>query len=168
MADYYVSPPTESDLRIDSDRFAELLTIQWPGVHIDFIADPTRNHALEWSLSLHDMVALDRSLNRFVADPTDDHALEWSLALHDIALDGSLNRRGQVICLDGDVRVCAPFALWVRSVVSDDNILIFYDEGYSAHITLQEDVTVEHIAALFETVRRDLGPSSMGVTLYAS
>jgi len=121
-ADYYVSPPEETDLAIEPYSFANNLRRHWPSADVQMIDNPQSIRALEWTLPL------DKGVLR-----------------------GSLHQTGQVVVLDGDVEDAAEFALWVRTLVPIEYTLLFYDEGYSTAVELRLGMTVEEIANSFLT-----------------
>ena len=124
MASYFVSPRGKTDLHIDPAPFASKLESRWPAARIQVVGNPTSAHALEWAV----------------------------LMTHG-PLSGSLNRKGQVVALSGDVRDCAEFAVWVRSQVPPSYALIFYDEGYSSDVEICEGAHAESLTEPF-LVRR--------------
>lgn len=117
---YFVSPPTTTDLRIDPTQLATHLKSQWREVEIHPIKNPQRKYSLEWSIPME-------SRN----------------------LEGALEKTGQAVILDGDVSDCAKFSLWLRSLIDPKYPLFFYDEGYSADIELHQKTTQEQIVNLF-------------------
>ena len=58
--------------------------------------------------------------------------LTWEFTGTHGSMDGYLNRKRQVVVLDGDVRDCAEFAQWYRSIVDSQYELIFYDDSYNS------------------------------------
>lgn len=62
-------------------------------------------------------------------------------------LEGYLNRKQQVVVLDGDVRDCAEFAQWYRQMVDDRYELIFYDDGYSNSIPVVSNTLVNDLSS---------------------
>ena len=64
-------------------------------------------------------------------------------------MSGALNRDGQAIVLEGEIRAIALIALWVRSVVPAQQPLILYDEGYNADIEIRVGATVDELIAPF-------------------
>src|SRR5262245_6902430 len=117
---YFISPPTATTWNISEKDFATALRTRWPDADI-----------------------------RAVSIPQSNHTLEWRIQLGDKQLEGSCDRTGQVIHLDGDIFNSAQFALWFRSIVPRQQPLVFYDEGYSADVNLTNDTTAEQITEPF-------------------
>ena len=51
-------------------------------------------------------------------------------------LDGWLMRDGQVVEMNGGLEESAVIAAWMRTIVPDDQELIFWDEGYHFEVPL--------------------------------
>ncbi len=126
---YFVSPAAKSDLIIDPTQLATHLKSQWREVEICPIKNPQR-----------------------------EYSLEWIIPMEGGNLEGSLEKTGQAVILDGDVSDCARFSLWLRSalrssaslsLIDPKYPLFFYDEGYSADIELHQKTTQEQIVNLF-------------------
>jgi len=117
---YFVSPTTTTDLKIDSNQLATHLKSQWHKAEIRPITNPQR-----------------------------EYSLEWSIPMESSNLEGALEKIGQAVILDGDVSDCAKFSLWLRSLIDPKYPLFFYDEGYSADIELHQKTTQEQIVNLF-------------------
>jgi hypothetical protein len=83
------------------------------------------------------------------ATDNQDYSLEWIIPIKNRRLEGSLERTEPCVVLDGDVRDCANFALWFRSLVERKYRLFFYDQAYSADIELREKTTIDNIMKLF-------------------
>jgi hypothetical protein len=120
MGQYFISPPEKTDLKIDVEDLTDALRQKWPDIEIETITNPADNRALVWTIQFGDR-----------------------------QLDGSLDKTGLVIHLDGDIRDCAEFAVWFRSQVPARYELIFYDESYSAVCELREDTTKSQIIDTF-------------------
>ncbi len=67
------------------------------------------------------------------------HALEFNIPMPHSQLDGSLHRGGGAVVFVGDIRDCAEFALWCRSIIPRGESATFCDESMSA--TLELDAT---------------------------
>lgn len=104
---YFISPAEETDWKLDSSTLATAIQQQWPQAKVEPVGDDSSNHQLEWSI-------------KFQAHQ----------------LDGSLDRSGQAVHLDGDLGDCAAFAVWLRSEVGDAQPLVMYDESYSVDVAL--------------------------------
>lgn len=115
---YFISPPDTTDWSVDVDEFERRLRARWPDVEV-----------------------------RPVTDPDSIHQLRWTMQIDDYPLEGTLDRRGQVVNLDGDVRASAAFAVWFRTVTDDRQPLIFWDDGYSADVEVHSDSQAADIAA---------------------
>lgn len=120
--EYLITPPEDTDWKINLSDFAKNLLNQWPDVEI-----------------------------RQVTDSDDFYVLEWSIKVSGLGqrLDGALHRDGQGISLDGYLEDCARFALWFRSLVLSRQKLIFYDQGYNYNLALQQETTESEIMAAF-------------------
>lgn len=117
---YFVSPAAKTDLIIDPTQLATHLKSQWREVEIRPLKNPQR-----------------------------EYSLEWLIPMEGGNLEGSLEKTGQAVILDGDVSDCARFSLWLRSLIDPKYPLFFYDEGYSADIELHQKTTQEQIVNLF-------------------
>jgi hypothetical protein len=71
----------------------------------------------------------------------------WSYSDSYGPVTGYLNRKQQVIVLDGDVRDCAEFARWYRQVVDSKYELVFYDDAYSNSIPVSSNVSVDDLSS---------------------
>ena len=117
---YFVSPREETDLNVDEAILTRNLDSRWPEIEVSRTSNPESNHVIEWSLRIDGRL-----------------------------LEGSLDKTRQVTHLDGDVRDCARFAVWFRSLIPDRYELAFYDEAYSADVELTEMTTEDEVAAPF-------------------
>lgn len=118
---YFISPPEKTDLEIVPAKFIDEVSKHWQVANVQMVKNPQSNHSIEWTILLEDR-----------------------------RIDGSLDRAGQVVHLEGEIRDCAKFALSIRSFVSSDYKLIFYDEGYSAHVELKEGMDESQVSAPFQ------------------
>ncbi|OAD19618.1 hypothetical protein THIOM_004737 [Candidatus Thiomargarita nelsonii] len=117
---YLISTPKPTNLTIKPTQFTSHLKAKWLNIDIHTINNPKRVYGLEWVM------------------PMENGNLE-----------GLLERTGQCIALDGDVRDCAKFALWFRSLVDNQYPLFFYDQAYSADLELREYTTKNDIVKCF-------------------
>lgn len=120
MESYFISPPEATDLKINTTELAESLRSQWQDVKIHYPDNPARHYALEWILQMPQM-----------------------------QLDCYLEKKQQVVILEGDIEDCAKFALWFRSQVSNQYKLLFYNEGYSSSVELDLNTTEEQLLKPF-------------------
>lgn len=120
MANYYISPSEQTDLQIDPAELTRGLRESWPDAAVLEVSDPESNRLLEWRVGM-------------------EHG----------EVEGSLDRTRQAVRVDGDLRDCAQFALWLRQRVPEKYTLIFYDEGFTADIELRPQQTPEQIAESF-------------------
>jgi hypothetical protein len=74
-----------------------------------------------------------------VLNPLSAHALEFDIPMPHSRLHGSLHRGGGAVVFVGDIRDCAEFALWCRSIIPSEESATFCDESMSA--TLELDAT---------------------------
>lgn len=80
-------------------------------------------------------------------DPNIHFPLDWSVWMgEDRLLVGFMDSEGKAVALEGDLRDCAVFALWFRSLVPEDQELLFCDESYSGSIELTGETTEPQIA----------------------
>jgi len=108
MADFLVSPSRPTGWRMDADAFEQ-------GVRA---ASPT---AQTWRSN----------------DPNSPAVLRFNVAFTDEhQLDGWLMRDGQVVEMNGGLEESAVIAAWLRTVVSPEQELIFWDEGYHFAVPL--------------------------------
>jgi hypothetical protein len=119
MADYFISPPGDSDLRVETSTLAQALCEQWPDVR--FIERDDAANTLRWAVLL--------SNGREVS--------------------GELQSGGKVFALDGDLYDAAEFARWVRRQIPQHYALIFWDQGYSADVALTESTSRDDLAEPF-------------------
>lgn len=121
---YFISPPDKTDLAISLaisvEDFVTALNAKWPDIEIKAIDNPESNHLLEWKMMFNNRLLI-----------------------------GTLDNTRQVVHLDGDIRDCAKFAQWYRTQVAADYTLAFYDEGFSADVTLSTDISEQQIAEPF-------------------
>jgi hypothetical protein len=106
-SEHFISPRGATDLSVDPKQLAAAIRSQWDRAEVNLPASPASKHAFEW--------------------------IVWTA---DRALDGSLDKAGQVVHLTGDVEDCAHSAAGHRALVPARPTLVFYDEGYSADVTL--------------------------------
>jgi len=117
---YFITPPAATTWKLEPAALAEQLRRAWPAVHVQVVENPERRHAIEWDM------AMDRG-----------------------PLQGSIDREGQAIHLDSDIRNCAQFAVWFRSIIPHEQALIFFDEGYAVDIPLDAATTEATIVSAF-------------------
>jgi hypothetical protein len=117
---YFISPPDATSWSISGKDLTAALRVHWPDAEIKAVLSPQSNHSIEWRIQLGEK-----------------------------QLEGSCDRTGQAIHLDGDLISSALFALWFRSIVPSQQSLVFYDEGYSADVNLTNDTSVEQITGPF-------------------
>ncbi len=122
---YLISTPKPTDLIIELTPFTHHLKAKWQTIDIQTISDPERVYQLKWISQMENG-----------------------------NLEGMLQRTGQCIALDGDVRDCAKFALWFRSLVERQYPLFFYDQAYFADISLREDTVENDIVKLFTPIEK--------------
>jgi hypothetical protein len=84
-----------------------------------------------------------------VADPTSVHALEFDIPMPHSRLQGSLHRRGNGVVFVGDLRDCAEFALWCRSIIPSGEVPTFCDESMSGTVELDATTTLANILQAF-------------------
>lgn len=119
MGSYIVSPPKETPWQMDLQAFAVELRQHW--AEIVLRTSTTAGHT----------------------------AIEWTLPMEHGPLEGGIDRSGQAVYMDGDIRDCAQFAVWVRTLVPLQQGLIFYDEGYSADVNIEAESSVNDLVKPF-------------------
>ncbi|PTL83547.1 hypothetical protein [Vitiosangium sp. GDMCC 1.1324] len=111
---------TESDDLVLAPDFARLLCAHWPQATVEPVSDPASSYALEFRIPMaHSHV------------------------------DGSLNRAGSAIAFIGDLRDCAEFALWCRSIAPPSESLTLCDESMSGTLALESATTAADILQAF-------------------
>ncbi|MCP9490705.1 MAG: hypothetical protein MSC31_12620 [Solirubrobacteraceae bacterium MAG38_C4-C5] len=127
MSDWLVSPSSETDWRLDPDEFVEHLHERWPEASVERLDDAD--------------VAVG--------------ALDFTVPLgNGQGVWGTLHKDGQAVGLNGDVPACAEPAAWLREIVSTDQELIFWDQGYEVVVPLTPGITPAGIDA---AIRDQLG-----------
>lgn len=107
---------TESEGVVSPPAFTRQLKSRWPGATVEEVRNPASSHALEFSVPMvHSRV------------------------------DGSLNREGCSIVFIGDLRDCADFALWCRTLLPPGEPATFCDEGMSGSLQLDGTTTLADI-----------------------
>lgn len=120
--EYLITPPEPTDWKINESDFINHLLKHWSDIQIKQVVDPDDYYSWEWSIKV---------------------------AGKGQRLDGALHRDGEGISLDGYLSDCAFFALWFRSLVPQDQRLLFYDQGFNYHIDLQIETTASEIIESF-------------------
>jgi hypothetical protein len=116
---YFISPKERTDWRFDAQALAKDIQARWPGAHLESSEEPSKE------------------------------PLSWTLTLDGRRLEGSVAKTRKALHLDGDVRACAAFAVWLRSKIPQSQELLFYDEGYSNDVVLRAGVTAAQVATPF-------------------
>lgn len=111
--EYLITPAEETDWHINESDLINHLFEKWSNVQIKEITNPDDFYSLEG------LIKLD-------ADKT---------------LEFALHQDKQGVSLDGYLKDCAFFAVWLRVLVPPHQKLLFYDQGYNAHIELNESTT---------------------------
>ncbi len=120
--EYLITPPEATEWKINDNELIKNLEKSWSGIEIKNITQPDDYYCLEW------VIIIPETGQR---------------------LDGALHRDLQGISLDGDIKDCAAFAVWFRSLVIPSQQLVLYDQGYNSHIELQENTTELEIVKPF-------------------
>lgn len=107
----------------------------------------------EWSFDHGEFVAAlhqrwrVRKICMTYDDPNIHFSLDWSVWMEDERLlVGLMDCKGQAVALEADLRDSAVFALWFRSLVPEEQKLLFCDEGYSGSVELTGETTELQIA----------------------
>jgi hypothetical protein len=112
--EYLITPPSVTNWKINQADFIESLKQQWSNIELNLISNSEDFYSLEWIINF----------------PNNQR------------LDGALHQDKQGISLDGDLETCANFAIWFRSLIPENQSLIFYDQGYNFDIQLQKDTQI--------------------------
>lgn len=72
----------------------------------------------------------------------------WTIRIDDNELEGSLDKAGQAIYLNGPHPLILEFASWWRSKVDANQPLILYDEGYAIVVPLPPGATPADLAKM--------------------
>jgi hypothetical protein len=116
---WFVSEPEDSGWKLDPILLVERLREKWPQADIREIRDPKRKN----------------------------YSHEWRMRIGDHVLDGRFDG-GSGVVLDGDIRAAVVFALWFRSLIPSEKVLLFYDESYSMHVNLKPETTEADVLAV--------------------
>jgi len=120
---YFISPPEETELKIDSAQLINRLKADWPNSDIQPLDNPARSYSLSFRIPLKNS-----------------------------SIEGSLERTEQCVVLEGEIQDCAKFALWLRSWVDRQYTLLFYDDAYSADVELGIETTEQDIIKRFSSL----------------
>lgn len=77
------------------------------------------------------------------------HRVEWTQRCANGLVVGNLTRDGHVVTIDGDVEDAARAALFLRDAFATNDLIQFFDEGYSADVALTADATLEDLVKPF-------------------
>ncbi|GAA6619688.1 hypothetical protein [Scytonema sp. NUACC26] len=119
--EYLITPPAETDWQINQSDFADCLMKKWSHIQLKQITNSDDYYCLEGSISV----------------------------AGDGLLEVALHRDRQGVSLDGYLEDCAFFAVWLRSLVPQNQELVFYDQGYNVHIELKQNTTESEIINSF-------------------
>jgi hypothetical protein len=111
---------TESEGAVSPGAFTRLLKSRWPLATVEEVHNPANSHALEFSVPM----------------------------MHSL-VEGSLNREGCSIVFIGDLRDCADFALWCRTLLPPNEPATFCDESMSGSLELGSTTTIADIFRTF-------------------
>jgi hypothetical protein len=84
-----------------------------------------------------------------VSNRASSHALEFGVPMEHSRVDGSLNREGCSIIFIGDIRDCADFALWCRTLLPQQEPATFCDESMSGSLEIDGSTTRADIFRAF-------------------
>jgi hypothetical protein len=84
-----------------------------------------------------------------VLNPLSVHALEFEIPMPHSRIYGSLHRGGGAVVFVGDIRDCAEFALWCRSIIPSGEAATFCDESMSGTLNLDATTTLASILQAF-------------------
>lgn len=127
--EYLITPPEKTNWQINKSKFFDNFLKQWLNIKIKRITNPDNYYSLEGFIEVLDSGKI---------------------------LEVALHRDRQGVSLDGYLEDCAKFAVWFRSQVPQAQKLVFYDQGYNAHIELQETTTESEIMKSFTSAPQPL------------
>jgi hypothetical protein len=78
---------------------------------------------------------------RELQDPEIGECLEFELPMSHSQVTGAVHAQGRYVSFEGDIRDCAGFALWLRSLVPASEPLLFGDEALNASLDLEPTTT---------------------------
>jgi hypothetical protein len=117
--DYLVSPPEATEWSLEPDAFAAALRERWPGAEVREVPASDPTYAIDFAVSEPDRV------------------------------DGSFARDGQALGLNGDLEGAMRVAAWFRSLVPDEQALLFYDPALNGQVELEPGTAPEQAAAAY-------------------
>ncbi|WP_455358724.1 hypothetical protein [Streptomyces sp. SYSU K21746] len=87
-----------------------------------------------------------------VSEPVDSEVrdVEWHLVVGGREIEGYSNVNGQCIYLVGPLDLAAPFVVWYRKLVPENEEVIFCDDAYSFDEEVRLDTTEEEVVAMAE------------------
>ena len=113
-----------------------------------FFISPITNTDLDVSPENLKMALVARWPGARIEDISEGNRLfTWVFVAPHGLLDGYLNRKRQVVVLEGDVRDCAEFAQWYRSLVDAQYELSFYDDSYSNSIPVTGNTAIGELVS---------------------
>lgn len=128
---YFVLPPDYTDWSLDHGEFVAALHQRWRVRKVcTTYDDPNIHFSLDWSLWVDD----------------------------DRLLVGLMDREGKAVALEADLRDSAVFALWFRSIVPEEQELLFCDESYSGSIELTGETTEQQILDAIPDAAQNMSP----------
>lgn len=77
------------------------------------------------------------------------HSLEWTVEMPHGSFDGALDQDGQALILDGAIEDCGEVALWFRSLVPEEQTLLFYDEAFNSDVAIRRSTKLSEIVTKF-------------------
>lgn len=120
--EYLITPPSETDWQFNQSDFIECLVNKWSNIQIKLCTNPSDNYCFEGLIKV---------------------------AANSQTLEIALHRDMQGMSLDGCLEDCAFFAVWLRPLVPENQKLVFYDQGYNAHIELKDNTTESEVINSF-------------------
>lgn len=122
--EYLITPPSETDWQFNQSDFIDYLVKKWSNIQIKLCTNPSDYYCCEGLIK----VVGSRQM-----------------------LEIALHRDMQGVSLDDCLEDCAFFAVWLRSLVPEYQKLVFYDQGYNAHIELKQNTTESEVINSFVT-----------------
>ncbi len=111
---------TETEGLPSVSDFTSRLTARWPGATVEQISNPEGSYALEFQVPM-----------------THSH------------MEGLLDRTGNSINFEGDLRDMSEFVQWCRTLIPPHLRLIFCDEGLNGEVKVTSPMTAEDILQAF-------------------
>lgn len=118
--DFLVTPPDETEWRMDPADFEAALRERWPDAQVE----PNPEHGL--------------------------FAFDFTVSVEGARVDGGFARDGRMLAIGDEVLPTAHVAVWFRGLTPPEQALLFYDDGYAGHVELTPGMTAADLAAAYQ------------------